>query len=274
MSLFGEYASGYLLWSLLGGVVPLGLLVLAIIAVVTSRGEADPQGRRPMAIYLAGVLFVALFVAIFAVFSAVDGVSQAVGDDDGRVYNYDSEVLELGDGYLDEEYLENGGAPFGFELEGDDERTTRAVGDGLEALLVALPAAGLFAWHLRLRQGLLDEDGFPGSPAARIDRAFLHATASTSVLLAVVGLANVLPDLLALAAPGLTDPGATSSTIRDDALRSLFPYLTLTLLTGASFVWAWRQTPDGTDFLRSHSDDRDEDGEGETEVPGDGEPSP
>lgn len=71
----------------------------------------------------------------------------------------------------------------------------------------------------------------------------------------------MLPDLLALVAPGLTDPGASSSDTRDDALRSFFPYLALTLLTGGAFVWAWRQTPDGAGFLRGGTGDGDEDGD-------------
>jgi hypothetical protein len=42
----------------------LGLIVLAVTHVASDRREPDPTGRRPYAIYLFVLTFVALFVAL------------------------------------------------------------------------------------------------------------------------------------------------------------------------------------------------------------------
>src|SRR5207302_1522420 len=53
------------------GIVPLGLIILLIVAVTGGRNEPDPEGERPAALYYAGVMFVALFTLLFAVFTVV-----------------------------------------------------------------------------------------------------------------------------------------------------------------------------------------------------------
>jgi hypothetical protein len=226
---YDSYSSVFLLGTLLTAVVPLGLLVLAIIAVATGRGEEDPTGRRGYAIYLAGVLFITLFFSLFAVYLAADAVSDAIGDP----------------GYAYDEFIPYD--EFGEELDvpDDDDQTTRALGDAVEALLVALPAVLVFVWHQRRRKGLLAEGGFAGSPAERIDRAFLHAAAFTAVLVAVVSLAMVLPNLLSLAVPGFTEPGDPASDVREQAAKELIPWAVLLLGGALIFRWAFRQTPDG-----------------------------
>ena len=260
--MFYEDGSGLAISLLLTGVVPLGLLVLAIIAVATGRGELDPTGRRGFAIYLAGVLFVTLFVAMFATFGAAEDLTGTIGDDD-RDYDYDYDEYE-GE-IFDEEGFSVDDA-FGRPDDRDDDQTTRAVGDALEGLLVALPAALVFLWHGRRRRGLLGEADFAGSPAERIDRAFLHATTFTAAIIVVVGVANVLPDLLHLVAPGLTEPGQDAGEVREDALRGALAFLVLTALGATVFTWAWRQTPDGAGFLRRPPDP--------APMPDDDEPAP
>lgn len=231
---YSDYGSALLLGSLLTGIVPLGLLVLAIIAVATGRGEQDPTGRRGTAIYLSGVLFITLFLSLFAVYLAVDALTEAIGDDSAFDYYEDDYFYEE----LSEDELD--------ELEqGDDDATTRAIGDGLEALLVAVPAVAVFVWHDRRLKRLRREPDFAGSPAERIDRAYLHATSFTAVLIVVVSVAVILPDILSLAAPGVTDPGESTGDVRDDAWRSLLPFLVLGAGAAMIFRRAWGKTPDG-----------------------------
>lgn len=52
-----------------------GLIVLVIAALVGGRGEADPTGRRPYAIYLSLVTFIGLFATLGALFALVKAIS-------------------------------------------------------------------------------------------------------------------------------------------------------------------------------------------------------
>lgn len=228
---FEGFGSVFLLGMLLTGVVPLGLLVLAIIAVATGRGEEDTTGRRGFAIYLAGVLFITLFFSLFAVFLATESATEAVGDPPGAPY-YDYGFFDDFDDFD--------------EVPDDDDQVVRALGDATEALLVAAPAVLVFLWHQRRRAALLAEPDFARSPAQRIDQAFLRAAGFVAVLIAVVALANVLTDLLQLALPGFTDPDAPDGDVREQAARSLVPFCVLLAGSALIFRWTWRQTPDGS----------------------------
>lgn len=67
--------------SFIGFLFPLlfiALIVLVIAAVAGGRGEADPSGRRPYAIYLSLVTFVGLMTTIGAVFATVKSIADSI----------------------------------------------------------------------------------------------------------------------------------------------------------------------------------------------------
>ena len=55
----------------------LGLITLAVLALVNGRREPDPSGRRPYAAYLVVVTFVALFTTVFALARAASSGTRA-----------------------------------------------------------------------------------------------------------------------------------------------------------------------------------------------------
>jgi hypothetical protein len=62
------------------GILLLGAIVLAVIAIGGRRTAADPTGRRPMAIYLLSVMFVSLLTAAGAVAQVGETLADLAGD--------------------------------------------------------------------------------------------------------------------------------------------------------------------------------------------------
>ncbi len=73
-----------ILLPVLGGVLIIGLLVLALAVVFNGRGEVDETGRRSTAIYLAFVIFISLYTVILAGVAAVGSISSLIVDEDER----------------------------------------------------------------------------------------------------------------------------------------------------------------------------------------------
>src|SRR5580692_5220554 len=56
-----------------------------VVIVVANRADADPTGRRPLAVYLFGVSFFSVFVVLFGTFAMVLGLVQLIGSHPGVV---------------------------------------------------------------------------------------------------------------------------------------------------------------------------------------------
>lgn len=70
------------LFSSLFGIVPIGILVLAIVALLGGRGDPDPKGKRPYSIYLFGVIYLSLFTIVIASFLAITSLTGLAFDSD------------------------------------------------------------------------------------------------------------------------------------------------------------------------------------------------
>ena len=112
----------------------------------------------------------------------------------------------------------------------DDE----AIRSTVQAGLIAIVAAAVFAFHVRLRRDLVGESDFEGTAAWRADRAFLYVVSAVAVLIALFAAATVVYDVFRLIAPGITSD-TSQSLERERALAQIIPMLVLTGATAYVF---------------------------------------
>lgn len=169
------FDGGFGLMFVLFPVVLLGLIVLGLVAVASRRGEADPKGRRPLAVYLLAVMFVTLFVAFGAVAEATSTlVRSATGYGGGHGYVSGGTAAPV----VESVYGDEGGAsaeaaagevspsivgqPEGIAA-GFTEFGNEGVGRRvLEGLVVALVAGAVFLFHARRFRELLAQEAADG----------------------------------------------------------------------------------------------------------------
>ena len=189
----------------LGGlvlVVP-ALIVLGILVVVSARGETDPTGRRPYALYLCAVVLVTVFTALFASFAVVHSlVDMPVNDRNGIEVDSTTHIPQG----QNEDQLSRWAIRVGTNMqhhngENPDDRDLRTA---VQAGLVTLAAAVVLLFHLGRLRALTGEAEFKGSAAWRVHRVFVYAVAFVAVLTALFAAAAALYDIFRVIAPGVT----------------------------------------------------------------------
>jgi hypothetical protein len=81
----GATLGGVEAFALLGvgaALVPIGIIVLVILAVVGGRNEPDPAHERPAAVYYALVQFIAVFVVLFSAFAVTTSLLNLTTNDE------------------------------------------------------------------------------------------------------------------------------------------------------------------------------------------------
>jgi hypothetical protein len=275
---FGGFVS---VW-ILAAAVPVGLVVLGIVALVGNRGQDDPAGQRATAVYFGVVLFLTLFTVLFAGTAAVGtAASFLVPAEDRDGPTWDSWTgYEPGLGVVYED---------GFPVEdgpGDrrcfpdcevpdevlDEVDDATVRETVTAGLIALPAAAILLFHLRRRRGLLASEGFVGSPAWRADRVFLHLVCIVALAAAAFAVAALVYDLFRVVAPDITSTRLTRASERERGVADGLAMGLLALGAAAIFFAHWSQLsgegnplrrfwPFGRSSADDPGDDADEDAE-------------
>ena len=214
-------------------VLPLGLIVLGLAVVFNGRRDADPTGRRPTAIYLGVVCFVALFTVLFASTAAVGRLASLIVPEDAREDRLTSFVEDGVDGYWIEagpDYVGPRGHPRRPDAPDPDDVAVR---DTVRAGLVALPAAAVLAFHWRRRRRLLDEPDFADSAAWRADRVYLYLVCLVAAGAATFASATLVFDAFRIAAPDITSAAGERPFEREQALADL---LAMAVLTAGSVV--------------------------------------
>lgn len=160
-----------LLFSLLLPVAVLAILAL-VAGVAFRRGGPDRTGRRPLVLYLLAVMLVTLFTAVFSVFQAASAVVRAAVEPvpHGHVSYGSGGLVGVGIGPVEEP----ASPPEGLPVPPEGERPTleelppeaflesfppeRPAAEVLEALLTAILAGGVFAFHLVSLRPLIEAE--------------------------------------------------------------------------------------------------------------------
>jgi hypothetical protein len=164
-SAFGLASLARTLVQVLIVMIMVALIGVIVIAVVASRSEPDPSGRRPQTVYYFVVSFVTLSVAIF-------GSALAVGA-----------VLVL-----------TGNVP-----DGTSHALDRLL---LFSALATVVSGGLFVGHLRRGLANARAESPESGPSTRVGRTYVSVVAFVAVLILLVASVFVLYLIFALAAPG------------------------------------------------------------------------
>lgn len=191
-----------------------GLILLLVVAVAigSTRGRPDPQGRRLTATFLCVVLFLSLFTALFAATAAMGSFMDLTRTDDEVSFGVDD-----GGGDFDEFEGEEEG-DFPDDDGGSDED---AVGDAVQALLVAAVAVGVLVYHRRRLIELTEEEGFRDGPAATVFSAYLYTTSLLGLVAFVVGASMALYGFAQVVVPGALSSDE-ADFVREEGGRQLF----------------------------------------------------
>jgi hypothetical protein len=222
---------------LLFPILILGLLGMGVAALLGSRREEDPLGRRPYTIYLSSISFIALFVLLFAIFSAISGLGKVIftegtSPDDCFSSGGFTQCSEMGSSVM---FDEGGSGTDLFPTQAErnhnqDVRTiVQQVAMGLVSLLVLL-------WHTRRLRALTSEPSFAGSAAERTYVNYLYAVCFASVLVALSTGGAFLFAAYRAIAPGTVALANGLDAERDDALVQL---LSSGALVGVS-LWLFK----------------------------------
>ncbi|MGH2754151.1 MAG: hypothetical protein ACRDLB_06920 [Actinomycetota bacterium] len=186
-------------------IVPLiliGALIFGGVAIGTRR-EPDPTGRRPYAIYLLTVLFLAILGGL----TALPGIGMETVD---LIVHESDEPSEIG---------LSGGDEFVQAFYPEDVRAQDA--SALLAYVVVLGVSGaLFLWHRRRLTELMGEASFSGSPSERTYTSSLYLTSFTALIIGVTAAVSAVLALGDIIAPGTLASGP-SSFVRDAAYAQL-----------------------------------------------------
>jgi hypothetical protein len=178
----------------------LGLIVLAVTQIVSDRKEPDPTGRRPYAIYLFVVTFIALVVALFSLTAVASAVVRLVVPERGASPFTAPEFppgFEPPPGPIYEEFR-----PF----DPDVEHSRQAILSGLflaGAVLVLL-------FHARRIRELEAQGTLTEVPIRRSYQVYLYTVCFVAVLVSLVAGALAVFGIVRIVAPGVTgfDPGS------------------------------------------------------------------
>lgn len=160
--------------------IPLAALLVFVVLVAVARPDRDQGGNGLYAVYLSAVGITALYIVFVfgAMFLGSIAERLLVDFPTAREQGFDS--------------FSSSGVPGGFANllsgigpAGDaDGAVQSAVASGM----VAAGAAAVLGFHLRRRSELLADEGFAGSAAERVDRAFLAAVAFVTVIVGITAL--------------------------------------------------------------------------------------
>ena len=216
-----------------GFLLPLGVVILAIVAVAGGRAEPDPLHERPAALYLTAVSFLAVFAVLFAVFGLSASVLNLTIDHHGADYSTPvlsgrSQVSIGSSGVPD--------IPTVAPLRGAPSQHDGDYRGIVVALIAGLLAAALFLTHDRwLRRYLAERVDGPG---VRVWHTYLSVACFFAVLVAIPAVGAALYDLFKLIAPGVTNAGS-----RGDAAVAFGGAAVLATGAGIVFLFHWDQSP-------------------------------
>ena len=196
--------------------VPLGLILLIIVAVTGGRHEPDPDAERPAALYYAGVMFITVFIVLFSIFGIASSLLNLTTDDSaGPSFGFEDES----------------GQSFSDNAEDDEDWNT-----AVRALIAGGVAAGLYVFHNQRRRRRSW-----GAVAARVRRTYTYTVPFVAVIVALIAAIAALFALYEIIAPGVSQAGGT----RGESGVEFAQMLILTALAGGLALWHLQEAEPG-----------------------------
>jgi len=216
--------------------LPLGVIVLAIVAIAGGRAEPDPLHERPATLYLTAVSFFAVFAVLFAVFGLASSALNLTVDHGYPTATFLGSTARSqscsGDSNGNITCDNSSGAPL-IRAPGQHDEDYRGI---VVAVIAGLLAALLFLLHYSwLRRYLADRVDGPG---VRVWHTYLYVACFFAVVIAIPAVGAVIYDLFRVIAPGVTNTGT-----RSHAMVSFGSTIVLAAGAGIVFLFHWNQTP-------------------------------
>ena len=185
--------------------LPLGVIVLAIVAIAGGRSEPDPLHERPATLYLTAVSFFSVFAVLFAVFGLASSALNLTVDHDYSTATFLGSTARSqscsGDSSGNITCDHSSGAPL-IREPGQHDGDYRGI---VVAVIVGALAALLFLLHYRwLRQYLADRVDGAG---VRVWHTYLYVACFFALVVAIPALGATIYDIFKVIAPGVTEAG-------------------------------------------------------------------
>jgi hypothetical protein len=224
--------------------VLLGLIVLAVANAGSGRQEPDPTGRRPYAIYLVSVIFVALFVLLFAATAIVSALVQLPLNDQVSYDALGGVTVAPGVASGSATVTAPPSGPVGPEAaslaqlpDADKDHIRQAI----QSVLLGIIAGLVLLFHARRLREVINEPGFAEGPARRAYHVYLYSVCFVSVLIVLVAGGLAAFALVRMIAPGTTEVGGPAPFERDEGIRQFATTAFLALASAVIFRFHWRR---------------------------------
>ena len=214
----------------------IGLIVLGIVAIAVGRRESDPEGRRPFAIYLTSVMFVALFTVLIGGVTLVSSLSELAFVEEDSTSSSENCVTSP-DGSTTDCLMQPG--TFGFTNLYEEDASDAAIRDSVRYGLIILAAGAVLWWHWRLAARLWPASG---TEPDRTFVAYSYLLCFVAMLAALGAAVAAAYALFQIAAPRVAASGPDAS-IRDQGLVTFLTSAALLAGSGWIFKLHWQRLP-------------------------------
>ena len=212
--------------------VPVTVLLVLVLLLVAARPDRDDTGDGLYATYLSVVGVSALYLVLVFGVTCLSAVVQRVVVD---------QPVRNSQGISDVPFSGVASLVYGTEPNNPDQLVQTAVLAGL----LTLGAAFVFVFHLRRRQELAASEGFAGSAAARVDRAYVGAVSFVAVLVGITALGFAGYGVFRIIAPDVT--GSNSSFEEQQGVAELVAFgalLAFSIVLFRTHFWEMREHDD------------------------------
>ena len=241
--MIGQGFAGGLEFAIPIGII--GLVVVAIVALVTARRDPDPSGSRPYAIYLVLVIFFAMFTALFSITAAASNVVRIPLTDESSGCVAGSVVVPCPSATPSATPAPTASGipaiPHPVTVSRFDPDHVHT-SDAVAAALVALVAFGVLWFHVRRLRELVSEPGFDRAPGRRTYQVYLHAVSFTAAAILIFAGAAALFGLFRILAPDITNQLSPESLERDAGIAQLVAAGVLAIGAWVIFRYHWHRT--------------------------------
>lgn len=214
--------------------VPAVAVVLALL-MLAGRNDPDPDGRRPDAVYLFTVSFVALALTVIAASAAAGAVARVVLQPMPR-HSDSAFFATTTSADVEDEFAAR-----------HNDGIRRATNDALRAMLAGVPAVWVLWFHRRRIHDLLADPGRSRLLVERLHRTFERTVCFAGVVCAMFAVPLALWGALRWGLPGTTAPDGVDEASHGLVQLAANGVLAMGAAVAARLHWPGADAPAGED---------------------------